>query len=211
MPDRMIRDGWKTSMRVHTLDDPSENFLLRLMLSADKNGVHPGETEVLRSILYPLKRTLRTVEVARRRDNCSRAGLIHQWKDSDGRLWIRVLKFGQRVPKERPKYPLPPGEIGDDGQTGMPFDGATVDPPNPWKEVKESKGTRAHARTPNHSAKLYPGEVQRLLDNARNELQELRYPGGCAHPVKLADGKLQRAEELSVRIAALKEKMKEFA
>lgn len=99
---RSFRDGWLTSLKVDSLrDDGAELFLFRLGLKADKNGVHFGDPELLRTTVYPLQGPRRRLaDVTRYRDKCVAAGLLRLWTAADGRPYACA---GGRWPG------LPPG------------------------------------------------------------------------------------------------------
>lgn len=145
---RSYRDGWLTSQKIDALrDDSAELFLFRLGLKADKNGVYHGEPELLRAAVYPLQVSRRRMaDVTRFRDKCAKAGLLRLWTAADGRPYVQILKFRQKVPLEKPQHPLPPGEPDDTGQQNL----AIGDPPPSSsgrskvkeKEVSEPRETR---------------------------------------------------------------------
>jgi hypothetical protein len=106
MPNRIIRDGILTSMKVNQIDWPEEVFYRRLMSVVDDYGRFHGEYELLRSYLYPLKvDRVRVADISRWIAACETAGLIVYYKAGDGKNYIEITNFKQQVRAKESKFP----------------------------------------------------------------------------------------------------------
>ena len=145
MPDRLIRDGLKTSARVGALSERAEMLFVRLLLTACPLGRYHAEPGLVKSGTLPNRPRIRLTDVAHALDEIERAGLIARWTEPDGATFLQVPRFGQQLRyAARSPFPAPPKGTPDvDGQDVMPF---AVDreppgrpPPDPEKEEKRSE------------------------------------------------------------------------
>lgn len=203
MPNRILKESIKTCPQMDALSDFEFRVHTHLWVTSDKNGIYHGEPELLRAALFPLRPRLRLNDIDRCMTNLARTGLVQRWIGKDGRPYVRVLRFDQNTPKERPKFPLPPGEPDADGQAHL--DGIETPPPpdhpahrfraleGNGSEMKETRPRRARRGPPGE----YPSVLRKRLDQAEKDLDRLAYPGGCAHRVKLEGSKLDEAKLLT--------------
>ena len=105
MPNRYIRDGWKSSDKIDLLQgNTAESFYLRLCLSVDDFGRFDGREVILKSALYPLKSEIRTADITRWLAECEKAGLLAMYYVEDKR-YVEVLNFNQKIRIKNSKYP----------------------------------------------------------------------------------------------------------
>lgn len=96
-----------TSDPVNGLSWPGEVFYRRLMSVVDDYGRFDGRLEILRAALYPLKLgTVSTPDVSSWIAECERAGLVRTYT-VNGRGYIEVAKFDQRLRAKKSKWPPP--------------------------------------------------------------------------------------------------------
>lgn len=109
MPNRIVREGILSSLRVASLDWGSEVFYRRLMSVVDDYGAHEYSCfKLLGSKLYPVHDNIRDADIARWIAACEKAGLVSVY-DVDGRKYIRLFNFKQQLRSES-KCPPPNGD-----------------------------------------------------------------------------------------------------
>ena len=107
MADRIIRSDILTSDSVNLLSWPAEVFYRRLMSIADDFGRYDGRASLLRGSLYSLKLDkVSEADIAKWLDECQKAGLV-SFYHVDGKPYLEILKFGQRLRIMKSKYPEP--------------------------------------------------------------------------------------------------------
>ena len=111
MPIRMLRD-WTDSERVNALSAAAEVFFVRLIMKADDYGCFHGNERLVKSLLFPLKDGTRDAEVVRWIAECVKSGLIRVY-ESEGKKYLHILNFGQRMKASRRKFPAPPDTSGN--------------------------------------------------------------------------------------------------
>jgi hypothetical protein len=112
MPTRILRD-WTDSESVNQLSAQGERTFVRIIMKADDYGRLNANAKILRPLLYPfLLDQVREADLQRWIAECERAGLVRLYS-VEGKQYMAVVKFGQRVRAERSKFPEPPP---DDGQ-----------------------------------------------------------------------------------------------
>ncbi|MEN6535334.1 MAG: hypothetical protein ABFD89_16840 [Bryobacteraceae bacterium] len=121
MPTRLLRDGILTSERVNALSVDAELFYRRLMSAADDFGRYFASPALLRAALYPLRTERVTLEnIAAWLTECVTADLCRQWS-CDGKSYLEILGFSQRVRSTKSKFPEPPS-----GSTSLPTDSSSL-------------------------------------------------------------------------------------
>lgn len=104
MPNRILRD-WTTSESMDSLTPEAEVFFTRLIMKADDYGSFHGNPKLIKSALFPLKDY--TVEnITAWLKQCVDVNLIITYK-SDGKDYIRIENFGQRLRAMRSTFPQP--------------------------------------------------------------------------------------------------------
>lgn len=106
MPNRIIREALITSEKINKLTPQEESFFVRLMLRADDFGRYYANPKLLKSGLYPLRDNIRDTDMIRWLAACQKADLLHCY-EVDGKRYIEVYDFGQRVRSAKSKFPAP--------------------------------------------------------------------------------------------------------
>lgn len=107
MPDRVVRQDILTSDPVNSLSWAAEVFYRRLMSIADDFGRYEARPSLLRASLYPLKLDrVSEPDVVKWMGECSEAGLVRTYT-VDGKEYMEILKFGQRLRAMKSRYPAP--------------------------------------------------------------------------------------------------------
>jgi hypothetical protein len=115
MPERMIRQGILTSEPVNKLGWPAEVFYRRLMSVADDFGRFDGRPAVLRASLYPLKLDkVSDSDVSKWMLETAEAGCVRIYH-VDGKPFVEIAKFGQRLRAMKSKCPEPPASADNCG------------------------------------------------------------------------------------------------
>lgn len=110
MPNRIIRDGILTSERVNELGALEEVFYRRLMSVVDDHGRFYGNHALIRAACYPLKLDkVSDSDIGKWLQVTEKAGLVRQYLATDGKRYIQLIDFGQRI-QAKSKFPEPDGE-----------------------------------------------------------------------------------------------------
>lgn len=163
MPLRLLRD-WTTSEKVTRLDAEGERLFIRLIMKADDFGVFYGDSARVKSFCFPLQSTIPEADIQRWLTACESARLIRSYAALDGRRYLQILDFRQRLRAMTSRFPKPPvdEDKDQDKETIRPGDNQTVRPPPPvslspclpvspssheahiptWEEVKERGAMR---------------------------------------------------------------------
>lgn len=113
MPDRVVRAGILTSESVNQLSWAAEVFYRRLINVVDDYGRYDGRAAILRAVLYPLKIDRvsdRDVETWMR--EVAETGLLKVYT-VDGKRFLEIAKFDQRLRALKSKWPPPPSSAGE--------------------------------------------------------------------------------------------------
>lgn len=140
MPNRIIREGWIESPRVDQLDANAERFFLRLCLRADDFGRYHALPQLLRSNLYPLRDDVRVTEISRWLALCEKAGLVTCYQ-AEGKPYLVVHKFDQRMRAANSKFPSPPSNDGQPSDIGQ----TSVSPPRTEAQTHSETETKVDA------------------------------------------------------------------
>lgn len=109
MPDRVVRADILTSDSVNALSWQAEVFYRRLMSIADDFGRFEARPSLLRASLYPLKLDrVSEPDVVKWLGECSNTGLVRLYT-IEGKEYLEILKFGQRLRAMKSRYPAPDG------------------------------------------------------------------------------------------------------
>jgi hypothetical protein len=112
MPDRVVRADILTSDSVNALSWQAEVFYRRLMSIADDFGRFEARPSLLRASLYPLKLDrVSEPDVVKWLGECSNTGLVRLYT-VEGKEYLEILKFGQRLRAMKSRYPAPDGSGG---------------------------------------------------------------------------------------------------
>lgn len=129
MANRVLRD-WTDSEAMDTLSPGAEVFFTRLVMKADDYGSYHANPKLIRAGLFPLK-AYTDVKVGEWLDECITAGLVFTYV-VDGRKYIRIKNFGQRLRNMRNTFPKP---LDDD----PPQVAASVSESPPETETKQKR------------------------------------------------------------------------
>lgn len=113
MGNRVIREGWLESKRIASLDAYEERFFLRLCLKADDTGRFTGEIELLKSYLFPRNPNLSTRSIKAWLACCIDAELVKPY-EVNGKHYLYIPRFKQRLRIKRSRYPAPPWKTDED-------------------------------------------------------------------------------------------------
>jgi hypothetical protein len=142
MPNRVLRQAITRSEKIDKLTPEDEAFFYRLLVVVDDYGLMDARPCILRSEMFPLKdptkltnahveQCLRALESVR--DGIDPHGLIRRY-EVNGRPYLQVLQWEQRLRCQKPKYPQPPDPTGKGGNGGQP------------SAIGHTSGGRARAR-----------------------------------------------------------------
>lgn len=106
MPTRMIREGLLDSEKVDLLSAEAERFYVRLMLVADDFGRFSADLRILKSRCFPLRESMSKDEVEKQLMECVAAGLVTLYA-VEGKSYLEILNFCQRMRSKHSKYPPP--------------------------------------------------------------------------------------------------------
>lgn len=123
---------WINSEKVNTLSVYSERFFTRLIMVVDDYGCFHANEKLLRSNLFPLLlEVVKEADISRWLTECQKAGLIVIY-DADGKKYLQILDFRQRLDRAKAKYPLPTTSL-------------TIVNDSPPEAESESESERVHA------------------------------------------------------------------
>jgi hypothetical protein len=104
MANRVIRD-WTTSEVMESLSSDGEVLFTRLIMKADDFGSYYANPKLLKAGLFPLKDiSFSKIDILVR--ECESAGLLFRYT-VDGKEYIRINNFGQRLRNMRNAFPHP--------------------------------------------------------------------------------------------------------
>jgi hypothetical protein len=106
MANRIIRHGFLDSEKINALSDAEQIFFVRLMLIADDYGLCDARITFLRSHCYPISE-IKTSKVEKMLQKLSEVGLLGFY-EVEGKQYLEIYKFGQRLRTMRYKCPCPP-------------------------------------------------------------------------------------------------------
>lgn len=104
MPNRMLRD-WTDSESIDLLSADAERFFVRLMMKADDHGNYTGNLKLLKSALFPLK-DFTPASLAPLIEECVQANVLQSYS-VDGKQYLHIVNFGQRLRTMNAKFPQP--------------------------------------------------------------------------------------------------------
>ena len=107
----MIRD-WTDSEKVDRLSPQAEVLFIRLIMKADDYGCFHAHPALVKSFCFPLRDNVRNTDISRWIEDCQSAGLLVTYADpQDGKMYLQILNFGQRLKQSRHKFPTPPAGV----------------------------------------------------------------------------------------------------
>lgn len=106
MPNRIIREGILTSLRVATLNWTEEVFYRRLMSVVDDFGRYHAHPKLLRAACYPLLLDkVSDADIEKWLSSCTKAALVSVYPAPDGKRYLQMLDFRQQTRAVASKYP----------------------------------------------------------------------------------------------------------
>jgi hypothetical protein len=105
MPQRILRD-WTDSEVIDSLKFEEEVMFTRLIMKADDFGNFHAKTQLIKSLLFPLKDGIRVSDIDRWLKNIEAAGLI-RFYTHNGSPFLHIVKFGQRLRQTKRIFPEP--------------------------------------------------------------------------------------------------------
>ena len=117
MPNRIIKESICKSGTIDQLSADEEVFFYRLLVNCDDFGRFSADANLLASLLYPRRRTLKAATVKKWLTALAKSGLVELYKNSEDVL-LQVVTWDkhQRVRSKRSKYPSP----ADEGSEMLP-------------------------------------------------------------------------------------------
>lgn len=104
MANRVLRD-WTTSDAVDNLSPEAEVFFTRLIMKADDYGSYHANPKLIKSALFPLKDyTIKQIEIWLK--ELINSKIVFRY-EVDGKEYIRIDNFGQRLRNMRNTFPQP--------------------------------------------------------------------------------------------------------
>lgn len=105
MPTRIIRDGILTSERVDRLGWQEEVFYRRLQSVADDHGRFYANSKLILAACFPLRiGKVSDSDIGKWLTACVTADLVRVYPASDGKRYVEILDFGQRI-QSKSKFP----------------------------------------------------------------------------------------------------------
>lgn len=133
MPNRLIRDGYKSSAHVRALKTwRAEAFFIRVFLSVDDYGRIEADPEQLKHLVFPGRRDVRSTDIPLLIAECEQAGLLAAYTQGRKRF-IQLFRFRQPRRARFSRCPAPPVQlyppdlVHEHDPTGSPDSGALWD------------------------------------------------------------------------------------
>lgn len=104
MANRVLRD-WTASESIDTISPEAEVFFTRLIMKADDYGSFYSNPKLIRAALFPLKE-YKDVTISKWVNECIESKLIFAYT-VDGKEYLRIENFGQRLRNMRSTFPQP--------------------------------------------------------------------------------------------------------
>jgi hypothetical protein len=104
MPNRVLRD-WTTSEKMDKLSFEAEVLFTRLIMKADDHGCFHANLKLLNAAVFPLK-DISTGMLKIYLQELVDAERVHLYQ-VDGREYLQITDFGQRLRTMNSKFPLP--------------------------------------------------------------------------------------------------------
>lgn len=140
MPDKLLKDGLRTSEKIGGVSEFAELLFLRLIIATCHAGRCPWNPDWIRSHALPNRRRKRLAEIAAGLEELRRAHLVTRYTGPDGTAYLLIPNHGQRLSyRVRSPWPAPPSGPPDaEGQTILALPGAPPEKKPEAKSVSES-------------------------------------------------------------------------
>jgi len=104
MPNRILRD-WTTSEKIDNISYEAEVLFTRLIMKADDHGCFHANLKLLKAAIFPLKDiSIGMLEIYLKELTQNEIVIIYK---SEGREYLQIKDFGQRLRTMKSKFPLP--------------------------------------------------------------------------------------------------------
>jgi len=163
MANRVLRD-WTQSEFINSISEKSEVFFVRLIMKADDFGCFYGNIKLLKAALYPL-RQITDSDLQKCLSECCKVGLIILYV-VDGKQYVKINNFGQRLRTMRSKFPEPQLDTIIDSNS------PTIDSNSPLETETESEKKPKQKQNPKpniEDVKHY------FLSNSYSELSAVKF------------------------------------
>lgn len=144
MANRILRD-YTDSIAVNNLSEGAETFFVRLMSKADDYGKFHANPKLLKANLFPLKDKITEKLIVGWLAECHKNGLIIKYS-VNGRDFLQIIRFGQRLRKMNSKFPDPETIIETDNQTPPIAANGSKPPPETETEVETEVETETREK-----------------------------------------------------------------
>lgn len=104
MANRVLRD-WTASEAIDLLSPEAEIFFTRLIMKADDYGSFYSNPKLIRAALFPLKE-YKDSSISKWINECIDAKILFAYA-VDGKEYLRIVNFGQRLRNMRNTFPQP--------------------------------------------------------------------------------------------------------
>lgn len=112
MPNRMLRD-WTDSARMEHVSPEAERLFVRLIMKADDFGRFHAEPRLIAGACFPLVRTATEKNIMAWLSELRAANLVFVYA-ADGRNYLEIRNFGQRMRSKQSRFPSHDGQQADD-------------------------------------------------------------------------------------------------
>ena len=187
----MLRD-WTRSDKVLSISVHAERFFVRLIMKADDYGCYYASATLLKADLFPLLLdNIREADLLRWMVECQKAGLIVLY-ESEGKKYLQILDFRQRLDKARSKFPLPDSNDFPEVVNDFPAEVETE-----VEVEKKNTGAPAAPRAPGDNAKsgkkkFVPPDLQQVVAYFQSTI------GRADHPKHWPENKCRNQAELFI-------------
>lgn len=165
MPNRMLRD-WTDSARMEHVSPEAERLFVRLIMKADDFGRFHAEPRLIAGACFPLVRTATEKNIMAWLSELRAANLVFVYA-ADGRNYLEIRNFGQRMRSKQSRFPSHDGQQSDDCEQGAvicqqvadicPHD-ADICPPE--EKRREEKKKRSEVASVTLDFSLLPEDLQ---------------------------------------------------
>lgn len=140
----MLRD-WTASESMDSLSAGAEVLFTRLIMKADDYGSFHGNVKLIKAALFPLK-DYTDAQVTEWVAECVKAGLVQTYV-ADGRTFIKIINFGQRLRNMRNIFPQPADKSP---QVAASFSECPPELEEKRREVETEESEKAYGPTHKH-------------------------------------------------------------
>jgi hypothetical protein len=165
MPNRVLRD-WTDSETMNRITSQAERFFTRLIMKADDFGCFHANPKLLKAALFPLNDEIRDIDLAKWLNECANAGLVQVYK-VEGKMFLQIIDFGQRLRQSRSKFPQ--SHEADIDSNSPPLS-AIVRKSPPETETETEVETETETETDARTAHVFQIPLDEKIMNAFDEI-----------------------------------------